>query len=55
MKMIDIPGGWLYGFPRPYDKPDDVEFIDWLVSLGVPETYAEQCIYIRTWDKPDEE
>ena len=54
MKMIDIPSGYLYGFPREYNKPADMEFLDWLVSLGVPEAHAEQCIYIRTWEKPDE-
>ena len=52
MKMIDIPSGYLYGFPREYNKPADMEFFDWLVSLGVPEDHAEQCIYIRTWDSP---
>lgn len=52
MKMIDIPQGYLYGFPLEYDKPDDVDFFDWLVSLGVPEAHAEQCIYIRTWNAP---
>ena len=50
MKMIDIPQGYLYGFPREYDKPDDMGFFDWLISLGVPEAHAEQCIYIRTWN-----
>ena len=53
MKMINIPSGYLYGFLREYDKPADIKLFDWLVSLGVPEDHAEQCIYIRTWEKPD--
>lgn len=36
-------------------KMVDMEFFDWLVSLGVPENHAEQGIYIRTWEKPNAE
>ena len=54
MKMIDIPQGYLYNFPREFDKPEKMPFKDWLISLGVPESHAEQCIYIRTWEKKDE-
>ena len=51
MKMIDIPSGYLYGFPREYDKPEDLPLKEWLISLGVPESHAKECIFIRTWEK----
>lgn len=34
--MIDPPGGWKYGFPKPYPKTTD-EYIELLISSGYPE------------------
>ena len=36
-KMIDPPGGWLYGFPK--ELPEEVQDLDintWLVENGYP-------------------
>ena len=38
---IDPPSGWMYGFPRRVDeKPEDMTFPEWFVSLGYPEDSA---------------
>ena len=36
-KMIDPPGGWLYGFPK--ELPEEVQDLDintWLLEQGYP-------------------
>lgn len=55
MKIIDIPSGYLYGFPRVYDKPEELSLEEWLISLGVPKSHAEKCIYIRMWGDENEQ
>lgn len=35
--MVDVPSGWKYGFPKPYDKEKDPDFNLWLVSEGYPQ------------------
>ena len=44
MKMIDIPSGYLYGFPREYDKPVDIKLFDWLKHSELS-WYA--CMYLN--------
>ncbi len=48
--MIDIPEGYLYGFPREYDRDNKTEtFVEWCVRVGVPESVAEEITYVRQW------
>ena len=36
-QMIDPPSGWLYGFPKPYDKKKDGDLKDFFKKNGYPE------------------
>jgi hypothetical protein len=48
--IIDIPQGYLYGFPREYDRDNQTEtFVEWCVRVGVPESVAEEITYVRQW------
>lgn len=54
--IIDPPGGWKYGFPKPL--PKGVEDVNkWLVENGYPEEeikkYGEH-FYCRYWSQPQE-
>ncbi len=37
MILIDPPSGWKYGFPKPFDNPDNKTTEEWLVENGYPE------------------
>jgi hypothetical protein len=50
MKMIDIPQGYLYGFPMEYDRDNETEtFVEWCIRKGVPEDIADDIAWVRTW------
>ena len=50
MKMIDIPNGYLYGFPMEYDRDNQTEtFAEWCIRKGVPEHIADDIAWVRTW------
>ena len=53
--MIDPPGGWRYGFPKPL--PKDVQrnnnTLEWLVKEGYPQEEIDKCgdhFYLRYWE-----
>ena len=35
--LIDPPSGWRYGFPRPYDNPENKPLEEWLLENGYPQ------------------
>lgn len=37
MLLIDPPSGWKYGFPKPYDNPDNKPLEEWLLENGYPQ------------------
>ncbi len=54
MMIIDPPGGWKYGFPKPI--PDEVidegKTIEWLVENGYPKSEIDSYgdhFYCRYW------
>jgi len=52
--IIDISGGWRWGFPRVYDKPEEQSFTDWLVEKGVPKEFAKLDYvhqHCRMWEE----
>lgn len=51
--MIDLPSGWMYGFPK--ELPENVEdFKSWLIQSGYPEKDVDFAIkHCRMWrDEP---
>lgn len=39
------PEGYLYGFPRPYDKEKDGNMDEWIKSFG----YPHENYIVRQW------
>jgi hypothetical protein len=54
--IIDPPGGWKYGFPRPIPVEELKRVREWLVENGYPQkemdSYGEY-FYYRTWSVPE--
>lgn len=51
--MIDVPSGWMFGFPKviPDERREDV--MDWLVEEGYPKKLIEDLgnnFYCRYWE-----
>lgn len=50
--MIDPPGGWQYGFPKPFLISEKQSFQDWLIENGYPQSEIDvrvvdrQCCHI---------
>jgi hypothetical protein len=42
--LIDPPGGWRYGFPKPYDEDFDGPYEDFLVKNGYPKDEVELAL-----------
>jgi hypothetical protein len=55
--MIDPPGGWQYGFPKPVHEEfhtlgEDFDLGRWLVEQGYPEKDLELALrYGRYWEQ----
>ena len=50
--MIDIPEGYLYGFPMEFDIDKNTQSLaDWLLSKGVPKEVVDECRYYRSWTR----
>jgi hypothetical protein len=50
--MIDIPEGYLYGFPMEFDINWKTQSLfEWLLSKGVPNDVANNVGYYRSWTK----
>lgn len=50
MKIIDpSPAGWMYGFPKPYDNPQNIPIDEWVVQNGYPKHLVEVAVY-RFWE-----
>lgn len=55
--MIDPPGGWKYGFPKPLPepRPEPWNLTLWILSEGYPETelakYGDFFPYLRQWEQ----
>ena len=49
--MMDPPGGWRYGFPKPYLPNRGENFIQWLIREGYPPDECEWAMkYMRSWE-----
>jgi hypothetical protein len=35
-KTVDIPFGWKYGFPKPYNPREGEQLNEWLLRNGCP-------------------
>ena len=51
LRWIDIPSGWMHGWPKLYDENKDGEFQQWLKDNGCPDDVA----FIRSWYVTEEE
>jgi hypothetical protein len=53
VRMIDVPSGWKYGFPKVF--PDGVvDATKWLLANGYPQHEIDSCggyFFVRTWDE----
>lgn len=52
--MIDPPGGWKYGFPKPIPKDHQNRTLEWLVENGYPRAMIDAMgdnFYCRYWTK----
>lgn len=52
---IDPPSGWLYGFPKVYDKQPTEKFESWLLKNGYPKSLIERGMHnhCRYWEDRD--
>lgn len=51
--MIDPPGGWQYGFPKPIPQDQMKRTREWLVENGYPQQEIDRCgdhFYCRYWE-----
>lgn len=54
--MIDPPSGHLYGFPKVFDKPDNVSLEEWLIENGYPDFDTPWALkYCRYWEQEVED
>lgn len=42
---VDVPSGWMNGFPKKYCQADDGELVDWLKENG----YTDNPAWVRMW------
>ncbi len=54
--IIDPPAGWRYGFPKPYDNPDNKPLEEWLLDNGYPQKEIDNAgaKYCRYWEDDNE-
>ena len=54
--MIDPTRGWLYGFPKEYDNPDNIPVGEWLLANGYPQIEIDNNgdNYARFWKEGEE-
>jgi hypothetical protein len=45
--MVDPPSGWLYGFPKVWDKLQHPDMTQWLIDNGYPEAEAKSGLPVR--------
>ncbi len=49
--LIDPPSGWMYGFPRVYDRQPGQTLESWLEEKGYPKSMIPLAIkYSRYWE-----
>lgn len=50
--MIDPPSGWMYGFPKMWDKDKDKSIREWLIDNDYPQQLIDELgdsFFVRTW------
>lgn len=53
---VDVPQGYLYGFPKKYDPDRDGDMSEWIYASGYPrkeEIYFTRCWFVEPEDKTD--
>ena len=56
MTLIDVPSGWMYGFPKPIPEDRKKDSLVWLVEQGYPQELIDKLgehFYCRYWEQPD--
>ena len=48
-EWVDPPEGYLYGFPKIWDKSKDPDWEKWLVKEGYPRHLVDEIPYVRMW------
>jgi hypothetical protein len=51
--IIDPPGGWKYGFPKPIPEDKRKDSLTWLVEQGYPQEIIDELgeyFYCRYWE-----
>lgn len=52
--IIDPPGGWRYGFPKPIPQDQLGRAREWLVENGYPQAEIDACgdhFHYRCWEQ----
>lgn len=49
---VDVPSGWMYGFPKVYDPETDGDMVAWIYANGYPED--QEIHYTRHWHLEEE-
>ena len=56
-RMVDPPGGWMYGFPKEIKGDEEVRnMIEWLVANGYPREVIKSYgnhFYVRQWTEDE--
>ena len=55
---VDPPNGWVYGFPKLWDKQLNPDFMAWLIAEGYPKSEIDSYgkhFYVRQWGFYDDE
>jgi hypothetical protein len=54
--MIDPPGGWRYGFPKPIPEDRKKDTIPWLIEQGYPKKLIDEYgeyFACRYWEESE--
>lgn len=49
---VDVPSGYMFGFPKVWDNEKDPEFEQWLINCGYEN--LEMADYCRMWEYKDD-
>lgn len=49
---VDVPSGWVYGFPKLYNPEEDGELAEWVYNNGYPRD--KEILYHRMWEATDQ-
>lgn len=50
---VDVPQGYLYGFPKIYEEEHDGPLADWIYRSGYP--HNKEIHYTRSWQAREDD